>query len=154
MLGLFGQVRYGCADHATRVAALPHSAIPCTRPDIARRDRGSARAATRHGPRITRTDLCVGKPTGRWGDGEMTARRIRFAARRKAMSLTQEELAGHLGVDVSTVRRWERGQSEPQPWMREKIARTLQVSLALLDELLMAKSATPRWPSPHRRGAP
>jgi transcriptional regulator with XRE-family HTH domain len=37
------------------------------------------------------------------------ARRGRLAQRRKALGLTQEDLAGLLGVERSTVVRWERG---------------------------------------------
>lgn len=66
----------------------------------------------------------------------MASRRQRFAARRKAVGYSQEQLAERVGVERSTVVRWEAGESEPQPWLRPKIARTLQVSLEQLDELL------------------
>jgi transcriptional regulator with XRE-family HTH domain len=66
----------------------------------------------------------------------MKGKRGQLAAHRRAMSFTQEAFAERLGVDVSTVRRWESGRSEPQPWQREKIARALQVSPGRLDELL------------------
>src|SRR5580698_586726 len=69
-------------------------------------------------------------------DGHDDGKRGRLAAHRRAMSFTQEAFAERLGVDVSTVRRWESGRSEPQPWQREKIARALQVSPGRLDELL------------------
>lgn len=36
---------------------------------------------------------------------------------------SQEQLAERLGVGRSTVVRWERGEMEPQPWLRPKIAR-------------------------------
>lgn len=36
-----------------------------------------------------------------------------LAQRRKALGLTQDALAGLLGVERSTVVRWERGETEP-----------------------------------------
>jgi transcriptional regulator with XRE-family HTH domain len=64
------------------------------------------------------------------------AKRQQFALRRKAVGLSQEQLAERLGVDRSTVVRWESGDTLPQPWLRPKIARTLQVSVANLSDLL------------------
>ncbi|GLZ37912.1 helix-turn-helix transcriptional regulator [Actinokineospora sp. NBRC 105648] len=68
----------------------------------------------------------------------MASRRERFVQRRKTCGLTQEGLAERLGVERSTVVRWEGGDplSSPQPWLRPKIARVLQLSLDHLDELL------------------
>jgi transcriptional regulator with XRE-family HTH domain len=68
----------------------------------------------------------------------MVARRHRLAQRRKTVGFTQETLAEQLGVDATTVRRWESGETEtgPQPWIRPKLARYLQVSVEQLEELL------------------
>lgn len=66
----------------------------------------------------------------------MGARRSRFAQRRKAVGFSQERLAERLGIDRSTVARWEAGDNEPLPWLRPKLARILQVSIDQLDELL------------------
>jgi len=66
----------------------------------------------------------------------MPEKRQRFAARRKAAGFSQEQLAERLGVDRSTVARWESGETEPQPWMRPRLARALQLSLGQLDHLL------------------
>jgi transcriptional regulator with XRE-family HTH domain len=66
----------------------------------------------------------------------MAMRRQRFALRRKAVGLSQEQLAERLGVDRSTVARWESGETLPQPWLRPRIARALQVSADQLDDLL------------------
>lgn len=56
--------------------------------------------------------------------------------RRKALGYTQEELAGQLGCERTTVIRWERGETEPQPWLRPRIARLLKLTAEELDELL------------------
>jgi transcriptional regulator with XRE-family HTH domain len=66
----------------------------------------------------------------------MASRRWRFAQRRKAVGFSQEGLAERLGVDRSTVVRWESGETEPQPWLRPKLVRVLQLSIEQLDELL------------------
>jgi transcriptional regulator with XRE-family HTH domain len=61
-----------------------------------------------------------------------------------ALGFTQEDLAARLGVDPTTVRRWENGTAEngPKPWLRPKLARHLQVSPEQLEELLAATEAT------------
>ncbi|HWD79609.1 MAG TPA: helix-turn-helix transcriptional regulator [Kribbella sp.] len=46
----------------------------------------------------------------------MATRRDGLARRRAAMGFTQETLAEHLGLERSTVGRWERGTGTPQPW--------------------------------------
>ena len=66
----------------------------------------------------------------------MATRRDSLAARREALGLTQEALAQELGVELSTVGRWERGTLTPQPWRRPNLARALQVPLDELGELL------------------
>src|SRR5512146_1696915 len=66
------------------------------------------------------------------------ARRQRLIQRRKALGLTQEGLAELMAVGRSTVVRWERGESEPLPWIRPKLARALKVSMDLLESLLAA----------------
>ncbi|MGH3917175.1 MAG: helix-turn-helix transcriptional regulator [Pseudonocardiaceae bacterium] len=68
----------------------------------------------------------------------MAVKRHRLAQRRKTVGFTQEKLAEQLGVDSTTVRRWESGETEtgPQPWLRPKLAHYLQVSVEQLDELL------------------
>jgi transcriptional regulator with XRE-family HTH domain len=68
----------------------------------------------------------------------MPAKRQRFAARRKAVGFSQEQLAERLGVDRSTVARWEAAETEPQPWIRPRLARALQLSLDQLEHLLAA----------------
>ena len=67
----------------------------------------------------------------------MTARREQLAQRRRAAGYSQEQLAERLGIERSTVSRWERGQTEPQPWFRPKLADALAVSGEELHELLL-----------------
>jgi tetratricopeptide (TPR) repeat protein/transcriptional regulator with XRE-family HTH domain len=71
------------------------------------------------------------------------AKRQRLAQRRKALGLTQEALAALLDVERSTVVRWERGETEPLPWIRPKLAETLGVSADRLQDLLAGWPASP-----------
>jgi len=64
------------------------------------------------------------------------AARRRLAERRKALGLTQEALADLMGVERTTIVRWERGASAPLPVIRPKLARALRVSADRLGELL------------------
>lgn len=73
----------------------------------------------------------------------MTLRRLRLVQRRRTLGHTQEELAALLGVDRSTVLRWEHGDIEPQPWQRPKLAHALRVTAEELSELLAAVSNVP-----------
>lgn len=66
----------------------------------------------------------------------MAERRLRLAQRRKALGYSQEAFAEVLGVDRSTVARWERGESEPLPYIRPKLARVLGVTVDALAPLL------------------
>jgi transcriptional regulator with XRE-family HTH domain len=66
----------------------------------------------------------------------MAVKRQRLAQRRKAVGLSQEALADVLGVERSTVVRWEAGETEPLPWIRPKLAGALRVSVDQLGELL------------------
>ena len=65
-----------------------------------------------------------------------SAPRHRLAQRRKAIGLSQERLAEALGVDRSTVVRWERAETDPQPWHRPRLAAALKLSVEELAELL------------------
>ncbi|HCA88393.1 MAG TPA: transcriptional regulator [Streptomyces sp.] len=77
----------------------------------------------------------------------MTSRRRKFAERRKACGFNQEEFAEATGVDRSTVQRWEKGDNEPQPWQRPKIAKILRVTAAELDVLLVPDAYALAQPS-------
>lgn len=55
---------------------------------------------------------------------------------RLAAGYTQESFAEKLGVDRSTIGRWERGTQSPQPWQRPDLATALNISLDQLDDLL------------------
>ncbi|HEX4102474.1 MAG TPA: helix-turn-helix transcriptional regulator [Pseudonocardiaceae bacterium] len=66
----------------------------------------------------------------------MAGRRYRLASTRKAAGFSQEQLAEAVGVERSTVVRWERGETCPQPWSRPKLARALRITDQALSELL------------------
>ena len=70
-----------------------------------------------------------------------TVKRGHLAQRRKAVGLTQEQLAERLGVERTTVVRWERGQTQPQPWLRPRLAAALGVSADRIEELLAVGGA-------------
>ncbi|MEV0273602.1 helix-turn-helix domain-containing protein [Hamadaea sp. NPDC050747] len=63
-------------------------------------------------------------------------RRRALAERRKTMGFSQEELAAALGVDRTTVIRWESGETEPQPWHRPRLAKALRLPVEDLAGLL------------------
>ncbi|MGB6164371.1 MAG: helix-turn-helix transcriptional regulator [Pseudonocardiaceae bacterium] len=64
------------------------------------------------------------------------AKRHALVQRREILGHSQETLAQELGVELTTVGRWERGETSPQPWARPKLADALAVSLEELDRLL------------------
>jgi transcriptional regulator with XRE-family HTH domain len=76
------------------------------------------------------------------GGGSMVGRRHRLASIRKAAGFSQERLAEAVGVERTTVMRWERGETRPQPWARPKLARALGITDQALPELL-GESAEP-----------
>lgn len=53
----------------------------------------------------------------------MTAKRRALLERRKVVGYTQEKL----GVERSTVQRWETGETCPQPWCGPKLAKALMI---------------------------
>lgn len=86
----------------------------------------------------------LGVPPGELAPG-MAVRRNQLAARRKAVGYSQEQLAESLRIDRSTVGRWESGETEPQPWLRPRLAKALQVSVDQLNDLLAEA-----FPEPNR----
>ncbi|MFF5230695.1 helix-turn-helix transcriptional regulator [Dactylosporangium sp. NPDC000521] len=70
-------------------------------------------------------------------------RRRALAQRRKDVGLSQERLAEVLRVDRSTVVRWERAETSPQPCYRPGLAEALEVSIEELARLLAADAAVP-----------
>lgn len=66
----------------------------------------------------------------------MVVKRRSFIRARRAAGFTQEGLAERLGVDRTTVARWESGEYSPQPWLRPRIAEAFGVSLCAFSELL------------------
>jgi transcriptional regulator with XRE-family HTH domain len=71
----------------------------------------------------------------------MAERRRRLVERRKTLGYSQETLAEDLGVDRSTVARWERNETDPQPFVRPKLARLLEVTPRELTALLTTTPA-------------
>ncbi|WP_405757690.1 helix-turn-helix transcriptional regulator [Streptomyces sp. NBC_00073] len=67
-----------------------------------------------------------------------------LAERRKTLGYSQEKLAELLGVDRTTVGRWESGKIAPQPPQRPGLAAALEVSLQELDALLTQPRAASR----------
>lgn len=70
------------------------------------------------------------------GEGRTMPQRRQLADRRRAVGLTQEELAELLRVDRTTVGRWESGATEPKPWSMPKLADVLNVTVEELLRLL------------------
>ena len=59
-----------------------------------------------------------------------------FAERGEIAGHSQETLARTVGVQPTTVGRWERGETCPRPWCRPKLADALSVSVEELDVML------------------
>lgn len=78
----------------------------------------------------------------------MPARRHGLAHRRKTVGLSQERLAEAMGVDRSTVARWERAETQPQPWHRPRLAAALRISVEQLADLLAPPPARQLPPAP------
>lgn len=78
----------------------------------------------------------------------MAVRRTELTRVRKAAGHSQESLAEAVGVDRSTVVRWEAGTSEPFPYQQPKLARLLGVDATALRALLYpAEVAVPVPPA-------
>lgn len=84
----------------------------------------------------TELGLVAADAAARTPDPSRAGRRDRLARRRYEMGITQEGLAHEIGVQPSTVGRWERGVTKPSLWAREPLCRALDVSRAELDALL------------------
>lgn len=69
-----------------------------------------------------------------------------ISARRKALGLTQNELAGKMGVTDKAVSKWERNLSCPDLASIPRLAEVLGVSL---EELLNTEQPTPEEPPAH-----
>lgn len=75
-------------------------------------------------------------------------RRVKFAEHRRAHGFSQERLASAVGMEVTAVRRWERGDQDPQPEQRRSLCRLLDLTPGELDSLLAA--APPDGAAPER----
>lgn len=74
----------------------------------------------------------------------MVVKRRSFAQARRAAGYSQEGLAERLGVDRTTVARWEAGEYEPQPLQRPRIAEAFGLSLGACNQLLDESETTER----------
>jgi transcriptional regulator with XRE-family HTH domain len=70
------------------------------------------------------------------GSARKLTRRNALVAARVAAGFTQEELAARLGVERSTVYRWESGETTPLPMLRPGLARLLGLENSQLAVLL------------------
>ncbi|MFV2094649.1 helix-turn-helix transcriptional regulator [Micromonospora sp. LOL_014] len=68
----------------------------------------------------------------------MTARRHDLVRQRRTAGFSQEGLARLLQVDRTTIARWERGDTDPQPAVRARLAEALDLPIDQLDALLGA----------------
>ena len=68
-----------------------------------------------------------GNGAAKRGNAAGGAARRRLAERRKALGLTQEALADLMGVERTTVVRWERGDTDPQAFTQLQRGRYLTV---------------------------
>ncbi|GAB3172084.1 hypothetical protein GCM10027059_41500 [Myceligenerans halotolerans] len=64
------------------------------------------------------------------------SRRARLSDARKSAGYSQEALAEQLGIDRTTVQRWESGESTPQPFQRANLATALDMTSGALDAAL------------------
>jgi transcriptional regulator with XRE-family HTH domain len=87
---------------------------------------------------------CVYSPMRPLRRCSVVGRRYRLVNARKAAGFSQERLAEVVGVERSTVMRWECGETTPQPWARPKIARALGISDQALFELLDEPADLPK----------
>ncbi|MEU2822038.1 helix-turn-helix transcriptional regulator [Streptomyces bacillaris] len=77
-----------------------------------------------------------------------------LAERRRALGYSQEKLAQLLGVDRTTVGRWENGRAHPQPPQRRGLADALEVSLEELNALLGLRRGAARESVGHQPSEP
>ncbi|MGH3630024.1 MAG: helix-turn-helix domain-containing protein [Sciscionella sp.] len=83
----------------------------------------------------------------------MATRRDGLARRRAAMGFTLETLAERLGIERSTVGRWERGTMTPLPWNQPDLAKALELSPKALADLLRNRDSTTSPPATYESPA-
>jgi transcriptional regulator with XRE-family HTH domain len=71
----------------------------------------------------------------------MATKRQGLIKRRTACGYSQEALAEQLRVDRTSIGRWERGETDPQPHIRPRLALLLKVTPVELDALLFPEAA-------------
>ena len=81
--------------------------------------------------------------------------RTRLRKRRQTVGLTQEDLAERVGVNRSTVVRWENGTTDgPRPRQRPRLAEALRISIDELEYLLVQHEPSLEDPARASSGTP
>jgi transcriptional regulator with XRE-family HTH domain len=78
----------------------------------------------------------------------MAARR-RLITRRRDLGLSQEDIAAALGVERSTVGRWDSGETAPALWLRPRLAKLLEITRTELGDMIAEADDRPAatgWP--------
>jgi transcriptional regulator with XRE-family HTH domain len=81
------------------------------------------------------------------GDDGMSSRRAQLSQARRAAGYSQEGLADQLGIDRTTVQRWESGDSAPQPLQQANLASALGLTSEALAEILHGQRPVSQGPS-------
>lgn len=78
------------------------------------------------------------------------ATRRRLITRRRDLGLSQEDLAAALGVERSTVGRWDSGETAPALWLRPRLAKLLEITRTELGDMIAEadddRPAATGWP--------
>lgn len=84
----------------------------------------------------------------------MSDKRVSLARQRRALGMTQEQLAAAVGMgtDRSTIYRWESGQTSPPPRKQPRLAHVLGISSAELVDLLASEAGQDHSVSGSRAG--
>lgn len=87
------------------------------------------------------------RPIG--GSYDAFVRRQLLVSARKAAGKTQEQVAQFVGVDRTTLGKWERDETTPHPYQRGRYAEALGISLDELDAMLSSiprhSNEMPEW---------
>ncbi|GAB3170978.1 hypothetical protein GCM10027059_38430 [Myceligenerans halotolerans] len=91
----------------------------------------------------TAAELGLPAPVGAPTPSREAGRHSALAQRRLDVGLAQQDLAHQIGVQPSTVSRWERGITKPVQWARDHLCRILGLTHAELNTLLDEAGSAP-----------